>query len=1466
MKSESLSSNLSTPPESLENISQNEAEDITELLTKVTEKGSPDLFEASSIEREKILYWYEHNDLNEKDKVAYMEEFMRYGVIPDSKAVNFVRSMDDDQKEQLGEYIARTIKPGVYVQCFYECWDKIDQETKDGLMKTFKEHPEGSIMVAPFKNLEEFKTDKADVGYSGTIYKSILQTEFYSLEKARKLIDTQIEYFVSHPEIQNEFFVEKRDYEGLPFQGRSFATTRERIRNRRSNFSHPYAVNIENTIDFYLKNRPFILYPYIDKLLELKLLSKENANSLFEITNQYGLDTTEDEENEIKVLTKKLKGSDGENFYFHDAYDATPMYHGIQIQKIRDEGAKRVIHSMLENFSSHKLRFRFDQNKFLLELLDRGAPIFSEIESLGMTKEEIRVLILKSNLERDNFPFTLWEFGDLKSLLEWNQKEKNGPDLEKIIIDLLCTTFTEGEMPSMVIRLREILSWFQEENAKKIIKVINTRAPHLWLLNLDYAIEKKVMPLDELIDKSSTKSPHYYLTHFNNLLYHVSILKKEDKDFAIELDDVRKVARKLILENPASFFSDDFKNVCREAFTEKELETFVDKQLAKEPVDSYFLVKLFYSDYIEKYKDRCRQILVSNPLLFAEVVDNTRSEMVSKILTTKELTSLLIQNVETLDFDKFLDEKTVIDLLKSSANLERLMDALLQSDNSKGLIAVAKILIKIEKSSDSNLTHWKSTHDTTEKDLKRLYKLLRSASPEEKDDLQEKIDKDKVKLVELKNNKPKESRTKDIKQLASGFNTELRDNLKELCESDKFLVFNEGMLTILGNDAENLVKRSIEEYVSIHPDILLRVGSYGDDKQYGKLVFESILGEEEFSRLFMSKIRTLSFWSGRYGRSLDASNLPPNLLREVRDMNPLLAIQLQGKLEEDYYKSAIDIIQNYQFYSLYQSRLNKIAEEEVTIYGPRLEMDSFYPKEEFLSLSKIIFLFENSDLVLRNKEAILSLPEKEKDELTKLLGFITYYHLDEKIDFDLDSESFSTVKDRLLTNILEFSKKLFEIEDVNISTSEPIQMNTINALSIYYNRSCSDNPAMKKAFHEMIVQILAGNYNYWRSGGITKESKDAVDDTEKLEQMKNENLLPQNITLEQYEKWLSARSIDLNETFTYEISDIQSGIREIFSLAVVDRHIEDTLMNVDSHILATDYHELLQPIRELSKRQLELKQRIISAKKSGENGLTSEENIEYENIKDQIKQYREDNEDEIKKIEALRYLDRIRKISIDELETKTLNIDQKKTPLSEAFKTIEEVFKDKVDFLSDIRRIRELLAQGNKQIFQGARVSRSLLTITDEIDLETYTLIGEKPVESCQHYNGSSYNYGLLSYISDPAIKVGQVWDENGNIIARMIMRLMEDDKHDPHLFMERVYSVNTHPKIREALIRFGIEKAKSMGIEAHTEEKEFKHLTGSNTETGSIVLYSRGSRSPFTYTDAGGGKVPNGVFKIEEY
>jgi len=1432
-----------------------ESRGFEKILEEVLKKGSPDLSSISRTERESVFNWYKKNQLSEKNQVDFMEEFFHYDLIDDATALEFIRPMNSKQKTQLAEFISRAVKPEKYLQSFYECLSEADFYARQRLIKLLSVDPESAIMIAPFENLQKIQSDetKKDL-YDGSVSrKNILDSRFGSIEESKKLLDALLKYYEDHPDIQDHI-------DGLPERSRISHQAHNRF------YSAP-AINLENIVRYYLSSKAMVLYPYLEKLLDLGFLSSDQAKSLFKDQLQYLPDQTKEEEAEINRLTKKLKGSDDPNFYFYSAYEAVPLKHGFEIEVIRDKGAIRSIENILSNFQEHRKRFEFNHIKFLMDLSSRGAPIFSMVETLGLSKDEVRTVLLRNYNEEGDF-FNLRGFGDLKTVLDWNRKPENseGPNLEKTVTDLLIQQISEGENVGVAAHLRDILPWFEENNKNKIIKVINQRAPQLWLLSLNYAIENKVMPLNELITKSSQKNSYWFLVHFNILLYHASILKKEGQEKSTELEDMKKTARKIILENPYHFLSKDLEYVINQVFTEEEKNSFIYEQLKKQPVDPYFFSQLINKDDNSKYSKICHDVLINNPVLFVDFIDhNVRS--VNKILSIKETTDLLVKTTDSLDFDEiFNDNELVLNLLESPQNLERLLNTLRQSNQSYGLIALAKTLNSIQEKKDTNIKIWKSEIEAAKNALKKLTNLQASTSAFDKKDLKLKIDEKRKELSKLEKNKPKERATEQIKNLAKSYHGQLKKDLQKLCESEKFLIFQEDMLDVLDKDAEDLLRKNIKEYLTIHPEVLMREYSrYGDREKHGKLVFREILGEEEFTRLFKSRIRALAFWSGRYGRNIDTDKLPENLLEQTNNTNPLLRLTSEKHLEKDFYESTISVAENFKFYPLYADLLEKMASEEMELYGPCLDLESFQPKTEFVALAKMIFLLENSKVALKNRDAILSLPPKQRGEFVKMIGFLTVYHLDEEIDFDLTDQNYSQVKEKILSHILKFSKKLFEMEDVEIDMVEPININTINALSTYYENSCRNIPIMKKAFHQIMVPVLGGNYNNWRAW----ESKEAPTDDfargERLEYLKEKGLLPRNLSLDQYKKWLEDETLDFNETFTYQISDIQSGVKNILNLAIVDNHIEETEINVDGFVLKNNYNEIIQPMKDLVKRQQDYKQKIQAAKKDKTQALTDDEKEEYESIKREIKDYRDEHEDEIKKIEALRYLDRIKKLSIEELELKSILIDQKRIAFSDVFETLEKTFSDKPDFLSDIRRIRELLAEGNKQIFQDGRVSRSQLIITDRVDLETHVFIGEKPVNSCQHYEGSSLNQGLLSYISDSAVKIGQIWDGDGKIIARAIFRLMEDENQNPQLFMERVYSVNTHTKIKEAMIRFAVQKAKSMGIKVYTQEAEYENLTQEGIKSEDVVvLHSRGSRSPYVYTDAGGGKVPNGVFKVE--
>jgi hypothetical protein len=136
------------------------------------------------------------------------------------------------------------------------------------------------------------------------------------------------------------------------------------------------------------------------------------------------------------------------------------------------------------------------------------------------------------------------------------------------------------------------------------------------------------------------------------------------------------------------------------------------------------------------------------------------------------------------------------------------------------------------------------------------------------------------------------------------------------------------------------------------------------------------------------------------------------------------------------------------------------------------------------------------------------------------------------------------------------------------------------------------------------------------------------------------------------------------------------------------------------------------------------------------------------------------------------------------------------------------------------------------------------------------------PVPSCQHFDSNlGLNAGLLSYIADPAVRILQLEDGEGRFLARAVVRLVSDEQGNPQLFLERIYSVNQHPEVKQEVLRAAQTKAKALGVNLYSHEAEFDCAEQEVQEP--VDLFSHGSRSPAIYSDAGGGLMPDGIFAI---
>src|SRR3989338_9396438 len=175
---------------------------VEAIISDAKEKGSPDMSEISQKEREVILHWYKNSELTERDRVDFMEEFIRYGLIDDAAALEYIRAMNERQKGQLAEYIWRVIRPGAYMQSFYEYFPEANFDAQRQLIASLSADPKSAAMIAPFRDLQKIQTKEIKGWYEKATRKSLLESEFDSLEEAQKLLDALLKYYEDHPDIQ----------------------------------------------------------------------------------------------------------------------------------------------------------------------------------------------------------------------------------------------------------------------------------------------------------------------------------------------------------------------------------------------------------------------------------------------------------------------------------------------------------------------------------------------------------------------------------------------------------------------------------------------------------------------------------------------------------------------------------------------------------------------------------------------------------------------------------------------------------------------------------------------------------------------------------------------------------------------------------------------------------------------------------------------------------------------------------------------------------------------------------------------------------------------------------------------------------------------------------------------------------------------------------------------------------------
>ena len=1166
---------------------------------------------------------------------------------------------------------------------------------------------------------------------------------------------------------------------------------------------HSEYVGMKSLVRYFASRRPYLFYHYIPELVEKKVISEKEVRDIL-VSDRAGYTYFSG------VFYETEEEKNKRNMIFERA------------KKIFKKPKDHEDYMIVQDSEGLDAESSFADASAIKRGMDHAFQNMSKCFEY-LTKEE-RLIFIKKMVEegvcifylipqfkllpeevkmflRD--PYLASEILLLPNFEDYRVMIESG--MEKLALEFLLYHIREYKYDHMNRRLmyvlEDVISYFSNSSQEKIIKIINKVVPELWFYNLDYLSKFNPISFYDLVNLSFLSGD--FLQHYERILNYIRVSKKKGRNIPLNEEDVFKMAREVFKRNPDLIF---YNKVNHDIFT-KVYDEEEKKKIIKENLTEEFNEKFLRSflNFIDSEENNFLELFRDDLVL---VLKKEPAFFWGEFIYSKWelIMKIFPDHNERFDFFmKNLEFVNLDDLLeyKESFILDIVKNRFYFDKFVKKLIEIkeiSKIVMVLDRIEKMVNAH-NGASSKTALDYEKKYILSRA-----------------------------------IFERLDGVYNQFKEVIYNECLKKKFLVFESGAYELNNLDLKKIISRDLLDYISIYPESLKDLKKFIEAEQYEKTI--------------SMNMRTLVGLRDKYGsRVVDTSKLSKSLTEEISKFDPAFEIENRKFLEVDYYELVLEKISKYCFFDFYKEELQKIAKEQKKIRGSAILMEYFVPEKKFSSLLSRLNILESSNLVSLYKDKIFSLDKEKREEILGMLEILLRNNVDkseEKIVSEdalyLLEENYEESKKVLSSLALKYVAKVFNDESILEIKDAHIEVESLRALSIYYRMSARFDKNMKLVFGNLVKKFISGNYERWRAWG------DLEEDWKKY--------LPEKITMEQYSIWLEEFNKEFSETLSLDISDVHRGIKRVLEQAIADHHIKQGELNLNYEEIELEYEKnfavLGQWGRELAFLQNELKE-----------GNRSDDSLKrIKELQKNIGEYKKEKKSELNLIEGRLYLSHLKKLTSEGLEKKAIEIGGQSVAFSKIFRTLKEAFHNS-EFINDILKLETLLSEANLKMFHGERVSRSKLKVSDRIDLETYLKIGESPVESCQNYNNDSgLNYGLLSYVIDPNTKIIQIYDESKKIVSRSILRLMEDKEGRPALFMERIHSANLHPKIDEAMMGLAKDKARKMGVGLYSHASE--GIIESNKEEDIKTLYSRGGRSPYVYTDAGGGLKRGGVFSIE--
>lgn len=1078
------------------------------------------------------------------------------------------------------------------------------------------------------------------------------------------------------------------------------------------------------------------------------------------------------------------------------------------------EKGERAVDLSIPDIDLPKDRSRKNKMIFLRNCIENNVAIFSFIDEFDVSAQEVRSLL--SYCRDGKFAFLLEDLSDMKKLIEMGY--------EKDVLDFLSTS--SGVMSrgynfnyQVINEIRSLEILMSEGGFNRLLNLIKKAFPEFLFYDMEFAIEYELVDPMQILSRYQHNSVVLLRSYLPSIRYYQLQGKTEQ-----EIEDFKKDYYDILL---ASFDSDpeillrDYKKVLEIISLEDVHQKFNDILGETEDLDFFSsclwhreeLPEVIVSQVVEKLKKRNDLLIrmIDSHLEFDELLELFGQDLVMELILEYqgevEIVVLLREN------------KFFLILINNEEYLQRFLENLEEHAHE-----VCQVWSRFSLFMGSyNLGRLKKDHNI-------------EVSQEEIDI----IEKTKKQVVEIYGRK---------------------------CQEDYRFAFYSHSKEMHSREVKQVYDAHIKDYLLKNPELVSNddVISFTDNWVYDELFREyprvfAFVSDSDIYQRYKPQVRY--GWSSSDNDELFAQFKTINVDIEYRHEHGTWRIK-----PDEYYSFCIEQLQrDNPFYYLHQKKFESHARN--------LESLGKEPDDEFHKVKKRLGLVKSSPITQNNFEALGMVTDEEAEQFCDLIELCAQFGIDGDLDIEIDAFLPKYALRDLQKSVIDQLGKIFNAEISEYYDLREFPIGIIEPLKIYAQRH-QESIIMNEAITSFLEKVFSGKFHehkYW-GGELTEE----YTENDAFDYLVKENYIPKNIEKDQYLKWVQDEHIELEALFEYDFSDIFLGIREIESQAFADNHIEQDDLETNMSVLLGEYSTLLLPSEDIKYQIKQLEEQVpelkLRGKKRKKANIPQEIDEEYQALRQEAKQLGLDNLEEINRLQALMCYSRLRNLSREELENGVINLENQRISFERIFgdeetkKTglFEKAFKEQhPNFYNDLLRIKSLVYETRKQLFGTEQISKKKLYLTDEHNLEVYFRIGEKPVPSCQHYNSEHgpYDQGLLSYQTDPTIKIIQIHDENEQIIARSIIRLVEDDYGDPAIFVERIYSTNMHPNITRGILNLVHQKAQKMNVRVYSTEI----VVGLDDESevhNFSTIHSKKSMSPYTYSDAGGGLRNDGLFTI---